>query len=113
MDVGPAQNYLGNLYIQGTGVKQDQRVAVEYFVKSAKNGYSLGQFNLGMAFYGGVGVKQDLMTSYVWFKTASNCYPKAESIAEQIAKKLTPEIQVRGNILANQYLSRFGLTFNL
>ena len=54
-----AQFNLGNMYINGHGVKQDYKKAIEWYEKAAAQGYPLAKNNLGVIYDNGFGVKQD------------------------------------------------------
>ena len=65
-----AQNIIGEYYLDGTGVKQDEEKAVYWFEKSAKNGNSLSMFHLGECYYKGRGVQADTIMAIDWLKKA-------------------------------------------
>src|SRR6185503_12854376 len=54
-----AQNLLGELYLNGQGVRPDSKAAAEWFTRSAQLGHALAQLNLGMLFEAGQGVAVD------------------------------------------------------
>jgi len=49
-----AQYYLGAIYRMGLGVKDDQKVAFNWFLKAAKQGHIESQYLVGCAYYGGI-----------------------------------------------------------
>jgi TPR repeat protein len=51
-----AQNYLGSLYYEGRGVRQDNREAARWFKRSAKQGLASACNNLGLCYEAGAGV---------------------------------------------------------
>ena len=65
-----AQNNLGILYLDGTGVVQNLPQAVHYLSLSAASGSALGQNNLGGLYREGKGVPCDYVLAARWF-TAS------------------------------------------
>ncbi|HHF3737183.1 TPA: tetratricopeptide repeat protein, partial [Haemophilus influenzae] len=48
-----AQYNLGNMYVNGRGVKQDGFEAVKWYRKAAEQGLANAQFNLGVMYYEG------------------------------------------------------------
>lgn len=55
----PAQNALGFLSEEGTGVKQDHEEAVKWFQKAANQGDAVGQVNLARKYVSSIGVEKD------------------------------------------------------
>lgn len=73
-----AQNMLGVMYKNGTGIPQNLKEAAKWFQKSAEQGSSDGQYNLGNAYLFGDGVVQDYQQAMRWFqKSADQGYPNA------------------------------------
>ena len=54
-----AQNNLGIMYLNGLGVTQDYRQALELFRRVADQGLAGAQFNLGGMYLNGLGVPRD------------------------------------------------------
>ena len=83
-DVGNAnaQFYLGMLYSNGKGVRQDYSKAAELYLKAANTNYAdfssakaLAQFNLGILHINGYSVNQSKVTAKEWFgKSCDNGY---------------------------------------
>jgi hypothetical protein len=77
---GRAQNGLGNLSLNGSGVPQDYAEAVRWYSLSANQGYAAGEFNLGMLYFNGHGEPQDYSLAARWLqKSASQGYADAEA----------------------------------
>jgi TPR repeat protein len=51
-----AQDWLGNLYYSGLGVKQDYNAAFEWYSRSAKQGNTYAYYYLGFCYREGQGV---------------------------------------------------------
>jgi TPR repeat protein len=66
-----AQNRLGLLYDEGTGVPQDYRQAKEWFEKAAKQGHVGAQVNLGTLYLQGEGAPQSAQMALFWFSWAA------------------------------------------
>lgn len=54
-----AQNYLGQMYQSGKGVKQNYKEAVKWFTLSAEQKHVIAQYNLGKMYDQGLGVEKD------------------------------------------------------
>ena len=54
------------------GLQKDEKTAFSYYHASAKRGYSDAQYNLGIRFASGIGVKPSLTLSNMWFKIVIN-----------------------------------------
>ena len=65
-----AQFYLGVMYEQGQGVRQDDQKAVEWYTKAANQGNAKAQHNLGWMYYNGQGVSQNKSTAKRYFGQA-------------------------------------------
>jgi len=65
-----AQHFLGWHYHKGIGVEQDDRLAVEWWDKAARQGVAESQQGLGWAYANGCGVSEDLAQAYRWYARA-------------------------------------------
>lgn len=65
-----AQNNLGNLYRNGTGVAQDYKKAMELYQKSAAQGDSYAYRNIGHLYAEGQGVKRDDKKAFEYYTKA-------------------------------------------
>ena len=65
-----AYNNLAALYIDGKGVKKDQKKAFELFQKAAKMGDPSAQVNVGVLYAWGEGITNDKMKAYDNLKKA-------------------------------------------
>ena len=66
-----AQNKLGLLYYEGTGVPQDYRQAKQSFEEAAKQGHTGAQTNLGTLYLNGEGAPQSDRMALFWFNQAA------------------------------------------
>ena len=74
-----AQFAIGNLYFRGLGVEQNTQKSIEWYGKSALQGYAPAQFNLGNAYRHGRGVsKNDALANQWWRKAAAQGIPSAQ-----------------------------------
>ena len=67
-----AQSDLGAMYLNGYGVSQDYKRAVEWYIKAANQGFVVAQYNLGSMYSNGKGVSQDYKKAFEWFTKAAN-----------------------------------------
>lgn len=65
MYTGIAQKLLGDLYLEGKGIPSDTDKALEYYEKSAANGFFEAKFILSDIYRKGLLVKQDYVKAYV------------------------------------------------
>ena len=66
-----AQNNLGRMYYDGTGVPEDFAEAFIWFRKAAERGNAWAQYYLGLMYSFGEGVPQDIVQGYAWINLAS------------------------------------------
>src|SRR5271169_1648579 len=66
------QNYLGQMYREGTGVPRDYAAAMSWYRKSADQGNAPAQFNLGFMYYNGLGVPRDYAAAVSWYRKAAD-----------------------------------------
>ena len=67
-----AQNELGDMYYNGTGVEKDYHKAVEWYQKSAIKRIAKAQCNLGYMYYNGFGVEKDYQKAVEWYQKSAN-----------------------------------------
>jgi len=68
----PSKMAIGVLYTVGYGVKQDDRIAMEWFIKAAEQDDSEAERNIGLSYdYGNV-VQKDKQKAISWFLRAAN-----------------------------------------
>ena len=67
-----AQRDLGNMYIRGQGVAQNDNRAVSWYRKAADQGDLKAQYNLGICYIEGQGVPRDLSVALTWFRRAAD-----------------------------------------
>jgi hypothetical protein len=66
------QNFLGQMYREGTGVPQDYAAAMSWYQKAADQGNAPAQFNLGFMYFNGPGVPQDYAAAMSWYRKAAD-----------------------------------------
>ncbi len=70
-----AQYNLGILYRDGLGIKQDYKMAVALFGKSAEQGFVDAQYNLAVLYGEGKGVEQDFTRAVALYRKAAEQDP--------------------------------------
>ena len=65
-----AQTIIGNLYLLGLGVREDQALAAHWYLKAAISGYVPAQINLGQLYWNGLGVPRRVGSAVGWFHLA-------------------------------------------
>ncbi len=66
-----AQTILGDMYLQGQGVRQDYSQARHWFELAAQQGFADAQLNLAGMYYRGEGVSQDYIQAKHWLELAA------------------------------------------
>lgn len=66
-----AQDFLGNIYVEGIHVSLNYAKAHEYFLNAANQGYSPAQYDLGTMYMKGQGEEQDFTKAKEWYEKAS------------------------------------------
>jgi hypothetical protein len=67
-----AQNDLGIMYENGSGVPQDYATAVAWYHKAADQGFAIAQYNLGTMYEHGEGVLKDDAEAVRWYRKAAD-----------------------------------------
>ena len=60
-----AQLKLGHCYFYGRGVRENKRVAVEWYRKAAEQGLAEAQYRLGDCYSRGLGVSLELVSAFL------------------------------------------------
>lgn len=66
-----AQFSLGQMYLEGLGIEQNDAASTRWFKLAAKRGLASAQFNLGNAYKHGRGVRQDDLAAAAWWRRAA------------------------------------------
>jgi TPR repeat protein len=63
--------------------------AAEHYKKAAEAGYAVAQFNLGIMYYRGRGVRRDYVLAYMWFNVSAA--QTSSAVARQnVARHMSP-----------------------
>ena len=77
------------MYEFGNGVEQDYEEAVKWYRKSAEQGNSRGQYNLGYMYEFGKGVTKDYEEAIKWYrKAAEQNYTEAKEALDRLGVSL-------------------------
>jgi hypothetical protein len=97
-----AQNDLGCLYEQGSGVERDYRQARQWYLKAAEKGVAAAQVCLGNLYRDGLGVKENINEAKKWYaKAADKGDEKARSELLKMEQEADPEKKFKNRILAS------------
>ncbi|MBU3079322.1 tetratricopeptide repeat protein [Sphingomonas quercus] len=66
-----AQAAYGQLLLDGRGVRQDARAALDWFRKAARSGHRMGMNMVGRCYEKGWGVAEDRVAAAHWYKAAA------------------------------------------
>ena len=87
-----AQNWLGWMYNDGTGVPQDHAEAAKWYKMAAEGGDVIAQLTMGFIYDKGRGVLQDNVMAHLWLNIASaNENENAGEYRDRIAGLMTAE----------------------
>lgn len=64
--------YLGRMFLRGEGMEQSFDKALTWFRRGLTNGDALCEYELGLMYQEGLGVRKDIMTAADYFKEAAN-----------------------------------------
>jgi TPR repeat protein len=102
-----AQNNLGEMYLNGHGMRQDYAEALKWFRKAADRGLAVAQNNLGLMYARGQGVPQDYVQAHMWFNVAASqggpVSRRSVRAREAIASLMTPAQIAEAQKLAREW----------
>lgn len=94
--------YLGYMYDNGYGIKKDEKLAFEYYKKSAEKGFTFAEYSLGQAFLQGRGVKLNDAEAIYWLSKAAE---KGEYMSQYVLGSLYYEGTENGiSVVANKQI---------
>jgi|WetSurMetagenome_2_1015567.scaffolds.fasta_scaffold15098_6 uncharacterized protein len=62
---------IGYMYDHGEGMPQDNKAAVEWYLKAAEKGHVKAQYRLGLFYATGTGVEKNLKEAEKWYRKAA------------------------------------------
>ena len=109
------------MYAKGRGVPRNNKEALKWWEKSAKQGVDTAQLNLGRYYENGYGVEKDIVTAHMFYNLAVvNGHTTAKFQRDMIAKEMTREQIGKAQDLAREWLksqtvkkiSKYQMPFN-
>ena len=91
---------LGNYYYQpptGSSFRKNLKKSAEFYFKAGIRGNAAAQYNFALMLLKGLGVTNNAIESYVWFKLASNNQSPVAKHINQLAKKAVTTIEAQMN----------------
>ncbi|MBC8317400.1 MAG: sel1 repeat family protein [Desulfobulbaceae bacterium] len=86
-----SQLLLGYKYYNGQDVDQDFGKAMQWYRKSAEQGYADAQIYLGTMYHNGEGASVDYVQAHMWFNlAAAQGHDRGRELRDLIAEKMTP-----------------------
>jgi TPR repeat protein len=68
-----SETHLAEMYMEGEGVKKDAKEAMRLYMRSAKDGYALSEYQIAVIYQrGGPGVPKDLDRAIQWHRRAAD-----------------------------------------
>ncbi|MEZ2603008.1 tetratricopeptide repeat protein [Kluyvera intermedia] len=109
-----AQTDLGYIYGNGEGVEQDNRKAIYWYDKAARQGYMTAQNNLSVLYLEGTDeLPQDYKQACSWFSVAFfNGLKDAAFSRDKIAIKLSEKDLMKAKEIASIYTLKYSLPKN-
>lgn len=90
-------------------LNQDYQKAFELYEQTASLGHSKSQFNLGVQYLRGQGVKQNKLTAYAYFSLAlDNGFMMAKQARKSVAKRLSESELVQAKTQVRELMALYG-----
>lgn len=92
-----AQNNLGSMYLNGTGVNKDFAKAAYWYLKSAKQGNVVAQFNISIQLFNGKGIQKNKVEGYAWaLMSVWGGMDRAINVSKKMKSKMSTSEQENG-----------------
>ena len=99
-----AQRGLGQMYLEGKGVPQDETEASNLFLNAAERGHVESQLLMGAMYALGQGVPNDYVLAYMWLSlAASQGNEEATKFLDTVADELTHSQIAEAQKLAREW----------
>lgn len=100
-----AENNLGAMYYEGTGVTQNYETALKWYRLASEQGDAGSQNNLGFMYQSGEGVAPDNLQAYMWLSLgALNGDEEAVINKDNLAKQMTPADMTKAQEMSSRCL---------
>ena len=104
-----AQYYVGMMYLNGQGVKQDYEKAGHWFRKASEQAIPQAQFKLGTLYLNGQGLPKDYEFAYGWYRVASSHnHKRSVAAVEELRDKLSAEGMKEAEKLSLELIRKYG-----
>jgi len=104
-----ANYYLGMMYLNGQGVKQDYAEAGKWFRKAAELHIPQAQYKLGWLYMSGQGLPRDFEQAYAWFRVGAAFQHKKSVDAIADARQQLSETELQeADKLSDRLIHDFG-----
>lgn len=108
---------MAELYSRGLCVKEDQRRASEWYLKSALGGFARSRGELGVRYAYGKGVKADLFRSYLWLSAARLTTATWDIVSRKAVDAnlsiITPMLPAEDKMRADSILAAFSKEYKM
>lgn len=85
-----SQYLVGESYLYGSGVQQNDAEALKWYLSAAEQGHVDAQSEVGRMFFMGEGIARNNEEAYFWYRLASNA-GKPQKLSESVARYLKPD----------------------
>ncbi len=91
-------------------VAQDYAETAKWYRKAAEQGHAYAQSNLGLMYYIGEGVPQDLLQAHMWYNIADALGGEDAQKGREIAARfMTPDQIAEGQRMAREWMAKHQL----
>ena len=89
-------------------VKQDQAAGMNWLLMAANQGEPQAQYEVGLGYWKGRGVKADPIAAYMWLDlcSAEPGFDNAASYRDEIAKGMTPDQVKQAQLMVQAFTPR-------
>jgi len=99
-----AMYVLGQMYASGRGIKKDEKLATDFFLKAAELGNAAAQQSLGSALMLGEGINQDMVEALKWFIISARAGNKdAQAYTKRVGGLLSRDMQREARMKAMKW----------
>jgi TPR repeat protein len=96
------------MYLQGHSTGVRPRLAASWLKKAAYQGYRAAQYQLGMMYFNGLGVRQNDVRAYGWWHIAIQENNEATpELMAQLIERMEPGIREKAVVLAERYRKKY------
>ncbi len=102
-----AEYLLGEAYLEGRGVVQNFRAALEIFTRAALHGHLEAEYRLGLFHRDGMGTEPNKENAYLWLNVAAaRGHPEALGLREKLAAVMSRDELARAQESSSHVMSK-------